>query len=478
MNTPPASLRDFYATPSATWSFVPPPLAASENSSTAVYAPAPAAAAAAYEWTTRTQPHPLLQLAAAWDDPGGGLDVSLVARGALAAALMRYATTALAMPWEVGRLLLQVQWVPRDAGAAPPGAVLATDPVADEDAELSDSSDNDAYFADPSKLERERDAPPRRADDRGYVVRQSVLEEGMTPEYVIPVGRADGTWGMMKQLGRLRAEGWLSLWKGLLTSTVTNALFAGVQPACHGVLQAVLPAPSPATAFLLPVASHVLTTVLLSPLDLVRTRLVVQSAHPRHARYSGPLDALRQILAEEGGLRGVYLHPHLLLPTLLDGTARALVALALPHVLGAHLGLLGGDGEAHPVAELLADCVGQLATLPIETVRRRLQVQVRGTAAPLRACVELRPRPYNGVVDALWHIITEERSDLPIKPRRAGKGKGRAGSEEREEGESWLRSTGIGQLYRGLGLKMSVSAMVFVFALFGGDDADAGWTEL
>lgn len=42
-----------------------------------------------------------------------------------------------------------------------------------------------------------------------------MLEEGTIPEYVIPLGSADGTWGMMKRLGRFKPEGWLSLWKGM-----------------------------------------------------------------------------------------------------------------------------------------------------------------------------------------------------------------------------------------------------------------------
>lgn len=76
--------------------------------------------------------------------------------------------------------------------------------------------ENDSYFADPSSSDAlPPGAGPRRlSDDRGYVVRQSVMEEGTIPEYVIPVGSADGTWGMMKRLGRFRPEGWLSLWKG------------------------------------------------------------------------------------------------------------------------------------------------------------------------------------------------------------------------------------------------------------------------
>jgi fusion and transport protein UGO1 len=52
------------------------------------------------------------------------------------------------------------------------------------------------------------------SDEQGYIVRRSVLEEGTRPEYIIPVGSADGVWGMIKRIGRFRGEGWLALWKG------------------------------------------------------------------------------------------------------------------------------------------------------------------------------------------------------------------------------------------------------------------------
>ena len=35
-------------------------------------------------------------------------------------AFLRYGTAALSQPWEVGKTLLQVQWVPRSAGDIPP----------------------------------------------------------------------------------------------------------------------------------------------------------------------------------------------------------------------------------------------------------------------------------------------------------------------------------------------------------------------
>jgi fusion and transport protein UGO1 len=145
--------------------------------------------------------------------------------------------------------------------------------------------------------------------------------------------------------------------------------------------------------------------------------------------------------------------------------------------------------DTHPigwgVAELAGSCLGLLVTLPIETMRRRLQAQVRGNAKPLKACVEMRPKPYNGIVDAFCHILTEERSDLPIvrRRKRRNNGKGKEKEEEEEETyESWWKHTGLGQLYRGLGMRLGASAVVFVLALFGGggefENGEGGWVEI
>ena len=80
--------------------------------------------------------------------------------------------------------------------------------------QLSDSSsnENDSYFADPTAEKPPR--PLRPADEAGYIIRQSLLDEGTQPEYVIPVGSADGPWSMIKRVGRFRPEGWLALFKG------------------------------------------------------------------------------------------------------------------------------------------------------------------------------------------------------------------------------------------------------------------------
>lgn len=42
------------------------------------------------------------------------MEIKLLFKSLIAGAVLQYTSTALAMPFEVGKLLLQVQWVPRD----------------------------------------------------------------------------------------------------------------------------------------------------------------------------------------------------------------------------------------------------------------------------------------------------------------------------------------------------------------------------
>ncbi|KAJ7124723.1 mitochondrial carrier domain-containing protein [Mycena crocata] len=483
MTSSSASLRGLYSDPSSAWSFVQP-LSTVSNSAAAA---APSNSAPPYQWSSRPSHNSIFDLSPELADPSDGIDPINLLKTLAASAILQYASTAIAMPWEVGKLLLQVQWVPRDAGEPDPSEL----PDEEEDA-LSDSdNDNDSYFTDPNATSHVGFSTSRQPDEQGSGFRRSVLEEGTRPEYIIPVGSANGVWGMMRRVGRFRGEGWLALWKGLLTSCITEVLSSTFQPMIRGILQGLL---LPTSAIFthppmfIPVLSHLIMGFILSPLDLVRTRLIAQSFSSRHCTYTGPLDALSRILREEGGLRGIYLHPHLLIPTIIDNVLPPIVSFVLPGLLASYIGVQI-TADANPIAwgfaELAASCLGLLITLPFETVRRRLQVQVRGTAKPIKGCVELRPAPYNGVVDTFWHILTEERSDLPIpaqkRKRRVSKGKERAGAEELpvpDNEESWRKSTGIGQLYRGLGMRLGASIIMFGLALFSGDEADGGWTEL
>jgi fusion and transport protein UGO1 len=48
------------------------------------------------------------------------LDPQMAIKALVASGALQYATTAIAMPFEVGKVLLQIQWVPKDhVGPAP-----------------------------------------------------------------------------------------------------------------------------------------------------------------------------------------------------------------------------------------------------------------------------------------------------------------------------------------------------------------------
>ncbi len=247
---------------------------------------------------------------------------------------------------------------------------------------------------------------------------------------------------------------------GLLTACVTDAISAAIQPILHNFLLILNPAPSYRWSMLLvPVASHLFTGLLLSPLDLVRTRLIAQSALIPSRTYTGPVDALSQILRDEGGIKGVYLHPHLLIPAVMDNTLRPFIALSLPVLLGSRFGI---ESETHffawSIVEFVAGCIGLLVTLPVETVRRRLQIQPRGKAKPIKCCVHTNKKPYSGVINALWRVISEEKSQS-LYTQSTSK------HDKQRKQEVWPFNTGVAQLYRGLGMGIGAGSVVMVLSI-------------
>ena len=194
--------------------------------------------------------------------------ISDIFRALLISGALQYTSTCIAMPFEVGKLLLQVQWVPRDdvwlsitqqaalaqrrsitkpsqarsqsetqveekeeswdQDLAPEAnewdeeATAQDEEVADDliEADLSDEEDADAYFRDVTSKPTRTDTSlysgrkkRRMVDASGYVMRKSVYDQGARPEFVMPVVVRGGVWEMMKAVGRGK-EGWLGLWKG------------------------------------------------------------------------------------------------------------------------------------------------------------------------------------------------------------------------------------------------------------------------
>lgn len=124
--TSPPSLRDLYIDPSSAWSFSAPVLPEAANGTAAASSSAPIAQS--FQWSSRPTHNSIFDLSPEINE-AYGVDAIDLLKTLAASAILQYTSTAIAMPWEVGKLLLQVQWVPRNNEEIPPA-----EPDDDEDA--------------------------------------------------------------------------------------------------------------------------------------------------------------------------------------------------------------------------------------------------------------------------------------------------------------------------------------------------------
>ena len=134
MSDNPSSLRDLYTNPPPDWTFVPPSVGGNSFSSpgashTTNHTPS-------YTFYDRPPQNSIFELSPGLAEPGG-MDVRLLLRAAIASALLQYTSTAIAMPWEVAKCLLQVQWVPRDAGETIGEEAVQEEEAVEEEVSLS-----------------------------------------------------------------------------------------------------------------------------------------------------------------------------------------------------------------------------------------------------------------------------------------------------------------------------------------------------
>ena len=106
------SLRDLYSSPPTSWTFIPPPTNGSSSSSNSSPPSEPS-----YQWNARPRHNSIYELSPDLSlEPTAPNAVALL-RAAAASAVLQYFSSAVENPWEVGKTLLQVQHVPREATA-------------------------------------------------------------------------------------------------------------------------------------------------------------------------------------------------------------------------------------------------------------------------------------------------------------------------------------------------------------------------
>ncbi|KAJ2831704.1 hypothetical protein J3B01_005197 [Coemansia erecta] len=357
----------------------------------------------------------------------------------------RFLTTLVANPFNVAQTLLQVQHLP-----------LA---VREERTPASDGTpdpDDPAYYEYLRARHTGRTTRVVRAttDHSGYVDGRPGYELGALDSGKLSVVR--------KLIGH-PTEGALSVFKGAFTQWTYDMLHLLLQPTLEGALNEALGvydgSGDAVTGALTLVASVVAVGWALSPLELVRTRLVVQAASPIHRKYRGVIHTLRTVAREEGGLRSLYFSPFHLIPTLVKHTLDAVFLGLGANAINV---ITNVDAYEHPnmfaCCELLWRTLSAVVMLPIDTVRTRLQAQPRYTQKEVefRTCVPLA-RPYTGMANCLWRVVAEE---------------GRGVKQMREKASN-VGHYGLRGLYPGLSVQVMANFLVFGLGFIGADDDSA-----
>jgi solute carrier family 25 thiamine pyrophosphate transporter 19 len=214
-----------------------------------------------------------------------------------------------------------------------------------------------------------------------------------------------GTLGTFKQI--LREEGITGLWKGNIPAELLYLTYGSVQFSAYTYISQLLETiPAPYTppgsvaSFLSGATAGAAATTATYPLDLLRTRFAAQG---KDRVYTSILESIRHVAQHEGPtgfFRGLGAGVSQIVPYM--GLFFASYESLKPIMATSPLPLPLGSSDA--VAGIVASVLSKTAVYPLDTTRKRLQVQ-----GPNRARYVHRNIPtYTGVLMALQHIWKHE----------------------------------------------------------------------
>ncbi|KAI9341368.1 mitochondrial carrier domain-containing protein [Obelidium mucronatum] len=335
----------------------------------------------------------------------------------------------------------------------------------------------------------------KNTDAQGYLVRSggNDPDDPTRPPFELSVVGVS-TLQAMAKIVKCESEGVLSLWNGYLISwfhDISHTLL--VQPSIEQSLNDLfdirddtiphqhLDNPLPTLATL--IGSHALSGILLSPLELVRTRIMVQTSNPYHRKYKNSIRAISQIIREEGPGAFFYMSRRFF-PTILLKTLQPIFKYGTAFFVQRVLDL---DPESMPLtyqlAELGCQFVELIVLLPLETVVRRLECQVVGRfvssspgqsggdngeesgesgdkSGPFEGMVRCNAIPYTDMFNCASRIILEEGSSYVSASSGSSEGprhKKNSATKKKKKGTlsgGWFSP--VSGLYRGLKLRMKL----------------------
>ena len=214
-----------------------------------------------------------------------------------------------------------------------------------------------------------------------------------------------GTLGTLKQI--LKHEGLTGLWKGNVPAELMYLAYGSIQFSAYKYASSLLEHPSlpyhlPSSAvnFISGAAAGAAATTATYPLDLLRTRFAAQGTE---RVYTSLLASLKQIGQQEGPrgfFRGLGAGVSQIVPYM--GLFFASYEGLKPLVADSSLPLPFGTSDA--AAGVLASILSKTAVYPLDTTRKRLQVQ----GPMLTRYVHGNIPQYSGVISTVLRIWRQE----------------------------------------------------------------------
>ncbi|KAJ4287200.1 mitochondrial thiamine pyrophosphate transporter [Kalmusia sp. IMI 367209] len=214
-----------------------------------------------------------------------------------------------------------------------------------------------------------------------------------------------GTLGTLRYI--LREEGLTGLWKGNIPAEAMYLTYGSVQFSAYKYISTLLETvpppyalPGSAVSFISGAAAGACATTVTYPLDLLRTRFAAQGTE---RVYSSLAASIRHIVEHEGPtgfFRGLGAGVSQIVPYM--GLFFASYEGLKPVMANSPYSLPFGGSDA--AAGVIASVLSKTAVYPLDTTRKRLQVQ-----GPMRSRYVHRNIPtYTGVVSTLVNISKRE----------------------------------------------------------------------
>ena len=282
-------------------------------------------------------------------------------------------------------------------------------------------------------------------------------------EVISQLWTKEGAWGVWKGSNATfllnLLQSLMENWMRSLLSAVFNVPDLGVKDDLDRLVD--IASPYPWASLFVATGAAVATGLILSPLDLVRTRLLITPTNRQPRRTIATLRSFPSYACA----------PSLIIPTVLHSLAHPLLTLSTPLLLRSQFMI---DGEASPttfsVAKFCSLSVALFVKLPLETVLRRGQVMVLSRPEYVKAVEKtgvmqtiVHPANYDGVWGTMHTIVTEEGS-RPNVAMLKPKGKKRGVVES-----VYRRGQGLEGLWRGWKVSWWGLVGVWTLSLAGGN---------